>query len=70
MMAAAAFSACVLFWVIGVAGGLAFLHDPDANAMGILLGLYAMLVAVAVSIIIAGGAAAYIARTMPRRVRR
>lgn len=67
--AAVAFLSCVLFWVIGMAGGLAFLQRP-ADPMSALLGLYAMLVAMVVSIIVAGGAAAYLARTMPRRVKR
>lgn len=67
--AAAALLACVLFWVVGLSGGLAFLHRAT-DPMAALLGLYGMLGAVAVSIVVAGGAASYIARTMPRRVKR
>lgn len=67
--AAGAILTCVLFWVIGLAGGLAFLQRPS-EPMSALLGLYAMLLAVAVSIIVAGGAAAYLARTMPRQIKR
>lgn len=59
---------CVLFWGIGLSGGLAFLHR-STNPMAALLGLYGMLCAVAMSIIVAGGAASYIARTVPRPIR-
>lgn len=67
--AGAALLACVVFWVIGLSGGLAFLQR-STDPMIALLGLYGMLGAVAVSIIVAGGAASYIARTRPRRIRR
>lgn len=69
MVAAAALLVCLLFWGIGLTGGLAFLHR-STDPMAALLGLYAMFGTVAVSIIVTGGAASYIVRTMPRRVRR
>ena len=45
--AAAALLVCVLFWGNGLSGGLAFLHR-STDPMAALLGLYAMLGAVAV----------------------
>lgn len=67
--AAAAFTACVIFWAIGLSGGFSFLHR-ETDPMAALLGLYAMLAAVAASIVVAVGAATYLARTVPKRVRR
>ena len=47
-----ALSGVALFWVVGMVGGIGFLRDAS-SPMTMLTGLYLMLAAVAVSIIIA-----------------
>ncbi|MEG9247821.1 hypothetical protein V6S67_06975 [Arthrobacter sp. Soc17.1.1.1] len=47
-----ALAGVALFWVVGAVGGIGFLHDAS-SPMAMLTGLYVMLAAVAVSIIIA-----------------
>ncbi|MHA7190758.1 hypothetical protein ACX80N_10750 [Arthrobacter sp. MDT2-16] len=48
----AALVGVALFWVVGAVGGIGFLRDAS-SPMAMLAGLYVMLAAVAVSIIIA-----------------
>ncbi|MBG6218913.1 putative membrane protein [Arthrobacter sp. CAN_A6] len=43
--------AVVVFWIVGAAGGIGFLHDAE-SAMAMLAGLYLMLAVVAASIIV------------------
>ncbi|WP_026531503.1 hypothetical protein [Arthrobacter sp. H41] len=46
-----ALTTVVVFWIVGAAGGMGFLHDAE-SAMAMLAGLYLMLGVVAVSIIV------------------
>ncbi|MCU1632969.1 MAG: hypothetical protein JWM61_1621 [Micrococcaceae bacterium] len=49
--ASAALLGVAVFWVVGAVGGIGYLHNAN-SPMAILTGLYVMLAAVAVSIII------------------
>ncbi|MBG6182413.1 putative membrane channel-forming protein YqfA (hemolysin III family) [Arthrobacter sp. CAN_A214] len=51
MPPAFALTAVVVFWIVGAAGGMGFLHDAQ-SAMDMLTGLYLMLAVVAVSLIV------------------
>ncbi len=56
-----------VFWAVGLIGGISYLHDVS-SPMVMLTGLYVMLVAVALSIIITTAALSQLARhfTRPR----
>ncbi|MBG6218232.1 heme/copper-type cytochrome/quinol oxidase subunit 2 [Arthrobacter sp. CAN_A6] len=51
MPSAFALTAVIVFWIVGAAGGIGFLHDAE-SAMAMLTGLHLMLAVVAVSIIV------------------
>lgn len=61
------FGVCV-FWIVGILGGLRVLHSPEP-ALSVLIWLYVMLAAVALSIVAAALAIIDISRRLRRRRR-
>jgi uncharacterized membrane protein len=61
-----ALSAVAVFWTVGLIGGIGYLHNASSPMM-MLGGLYVMLVAVALSIIITTAALSHLAHHFSRQ---
>ncbi|MHA7285950.1 hypothetical protein ACX80I_06710 [Arthrobacter sp. MDT3-44] len=61
----AALFAVGMFWIVGLLGGIGYLHDASSPMM-MLSGLYVMLAAVALSIIITTAALSHLAQHFSR----
>ncbi|WP_051298354.1 hypothetical protein [Arthrobacter castelli] len=65
--AAAVLVGVCVFWLAGLLGGLAVLHSPGASMISVLVWLYIMLAAVALSVVAAALSIFDITRRLKRR---